>query len=109
MFPIRYSGPYLLQVGAWRTGPRQVVSGPLGRERVHYEAPPADDLDGQMLPFLAWFNAEESLDPLLKAGLAHFCFVTIHPFDDGNGRMARANAATACPRSSRPSARRGRS
>ena len=92
LFPTGYSGPYPLQVGAWRTGPMQVVSGPLGRERVHYDAPPAAGLDEQMQRFLAWFNADQGLDPVLKAGLAHFWFVTVHPFDDGNGRIARAIA-----------------
>ncbi|SFQ83367.1 Fic family protein [Hymenobacter arizonensis] len=92
LFPTGYSGLYPLQVGAWRTGPMQVVSGPLGRERVHYDAPAAEDLDAQMQQFLNWFNAEQGLDPVLKAGLAHFWFVTIHPFDDGNGRIARAIA-----------------
>lgn len=92
LFPTGYSGVYPLQVGAWRTGPMQVVSGPLGRERVHYEAPPAEGLDAQMQQFLTWFNGDQGLDPVLKAGLAHFWFVTIHPFDDGNGRIARALA-----------------
>ena len=92
LFPTGYSGLYPLQVGAWRTGPMQVVSGPLGRERVHYDAPPAEDLDAQMQQFLAWFNADQGLDPVLKAAIAHFWFVTIHPFDDGNGRIARAIA-----------------
>ncbi|GAA4354351.1 Fic family protein [Hymenobacter saemangeumensis] len=92
LFPTGYSGLYPVEVGAWRTGPMQVVSGPLGRERVYYEAPPAEALDAQMQQFLAWFNADQGLDPVLKAGLAHFWFVTIHPFDDGNGRIARAIA-----------------
>ncbi|AHJ95576.1 hypothetical protein Hsw_PA0243 (plasmid) [Hymenobacter swuensis DY53] len=92
LFPAGYSGPYPLRVGAWRTGPMQVVSGPMGRERVHYEAPPAEALTAQMNEFLAWFNAPGELDPVLKAALAHFWFVTIHPFDDGNGRIARAIA-----------------
>ncbi|RSK43172.1 Fic family protein [Hymenobacter rigui] len=92
LFPTGYSGLYPLQVGAWRTGPMQVVSGPLGRERVHYDAPAAQTLDAQMQQFLAWFNTDQGLDPVLKAGLAHFWFVTIHPFDDGNGRIARAIA-----------------
>ena len=92
LFPTGYSGLYPLQVGAWRTGPMQVVSGPLGRERVHYDAPPGEDVDAQMRQFLAWFNADQGLDPVLKAGVAHFWFVTIHPFDDGNGRIARAIA-----------------
>jgi Fic family protein len=90
LFPTGHSGLYAVRVGAWRTGPMQVVSGPLGRERVHYEAPPAEDLAAQMQQFLDWFNAPLNLDPVLKAAPAHFWFVTIHPFDDGNGRMARA-------------------
>ncbi|HEY3933727.1 MAG TPA: Fic family protein [Gemmatimonadales bacterium] len=80
-------------VGAWRddsTGPMQVVSGPMGRERVHYEAPSANRLEAGMTSFLEWFNEETHLDAVLKAGLAHLWFVTIHPFDDGNGRIARA-------------------
>jgi len=92
LFPTTYSGLYPVRVGAWRTGPMQVVSGPMGRERVHYEAPAADALDAQMQQFLAWFNAPSDLDPVLKAAVAHFWFVTIHPFDDGNGRIARAIA-----------------
>jgi Fic family protein len=92
LFPTGFSGLHPLQVGAWRTGPMQVVSGPMGRERVHYEAPPAEVLDEQMQQFLSWFNGPAELDPVLKAGLAHFWFVTIHPFDDGNGRIARAIA-----------------
>ena len=92
LFPTGYSGLHPLQVGAWRTGPMQVVSGPMGRERVHYEAPAAELLEEQMQQFLDWFNDSPELDPVLKAGLAHFWFVTIHPFDDGNGRIARAIA-----------------
>lgn len=92
LFPTGHSGLYAVRVGAWRTGPMQVVSGPLGRERVHYEAPPADTMEAQMQQFLAWFNAPLDLDPVLKAAVAHFWFVTIHPFDDGNGRIARAIA-----------------
>ncbi|WP_242478929.1 Fic family protein [Hymenobacter lapidiphilus] len=71
----------------------QVVSGSMGRERVHYQAPPADLLDEQMEQFLTWFNSSTEMDPVLKAALAHFWFVTIHPFGDGNGRIARAIAA----------------
>ena len=84
-----------IQIGQWRddrTGPMQVVSGPMGRERVHYEAPPAERLEAEMRRFLDWFNAPDALDPVLKAGISHLWFVTIHPFDDGNGRMARAIA-----------------
>lgn len=93
LFPNGYSGMYKILVGQWRddsTGPMQVVSGAMGREKVHFEAPSADKLDAEMGSFLAWFNKSDQLDPVLKAGIAHFWFVTIHPFDDGNGRMARA-------------------
>ena len=68
----------------------QVVSGPIGRERVHYEAPEAGLVDSQMAAFFDWFNGETRTDPVLTAGVAHLWFVTIHPFDDGNGRIARA-------------------
>lgn len=98
LFPTGRSGMGRITVGAWRldgTGPMQVVSGPVGRERVHFEAPPAKNLPGEMSSFLAWFNAPSSLDPVIHAGVAHFWFVTIHPFDDGNGRMARAIAEMA--------------
>lgn len=77
----------------------QVVSGPVGKERVHFEAPAAARLDGEMAAFLGWFNAPADVDPVLKAGLAHLWFVTIHPFDDGNGRIARAIADMALARS----------
>ena len=76
----------------------QVVSGPVGRQRVHFEAPAADRLDAEMARFLAWFNGDAALDPVVKAALAHFWFVTIHPFDDGNGRIARAVADMALAR-----------
>ena len=82
-------------VGRWRdnsAGPMQVVSGPLGRERVHFEAPDASLLDQEMSKFIVWFNDDVSIDPVLKAGVAHLWFATIHPFDDGNGRIARAIA-----------------
>ena len=95
LFPTARSGMTKITVGAWRTdktGPMQVVSGPIGKERVHYEAPKAARLKGEMKRFLAWFNKEDSRDPVLKAAVAHLWFVTIHPFDDGNGRMARAIA-----------------
>jgi Fic family protein len=80
-------------VQGWRSqeeGPMQVVSGPMGRETVHFEAPPSSRLAGEMARYLDWFEAPLELDPLLKAGLAHLWFVTIHPFADGNGRVARA-------------------
>jgi Fic family protein len=93
LFPTGYSGLNRVAVGAWRddaTGPMQVVSGPVGKERVHFEAPAAPRLDAEMRRFLDWLDTEAALDPVLKAGLAHLWFVTIHPFDDGNGRIARA-------------------
>src|SRR5207244_3154923 len=89
-------------VGAWRDdkpGPMQVVSGPVGRERIHYQAPEARRLDAAMKAFLAWFNSEPTSDPVLQAGVAHLWFVTIHPFEDGNGRIARAIADMSLARS----------
>ncbi len=102
LFPTGRSSMRKITVGAWRTaasGPMQVVSGPVGRERVHYEAPAATRLKAEMRAFLKWFNGRESIDPVLKAALAHLWFVTIHPFDDGNGRIARAIADMALARS----------
>ncbi|MCB1070056.1 MAG: Fic family protein [Kiritimatiellae bacterium] len=95
LFPTGYSGLGKITVGAWRKdekGPMQVVSGGIGRRRVHYEAPSADRLEDEMNGFLAWFNADTEIDPVLKSAIAHFYLVTIHPFDDGNGRIARAIA-----------------
>ncbi len=102
LFPIGRSGMTKIIVGNWRddrSGPMQVVSGPLGREHVHYEAPAAPRLDVEMSAFLDWFNGEQALDPVVKAALAHLWFVTIHPFDDGNGRIARAIADRVLARS----------
>jgi len=102
LFPTGRSGMTKIRVGAWRddsTGPMEVVSGPLGRERVHFVAPQAGRLDEEMQAFLDWFNASTDIDPVLKAGLAHLWFVTIHPFDDGNGRIARTIADLALARS----------
>lgn len=93
LFPAGRSGLLRIPVGAWRTGakgPIQVVSGPLGRERVHFEAPVAEHVAAEMTQFLTWFNSATPLDAVLKAGIAHLWFVTIHPFEDGNGRVARA-------------------
>jgi Fic family protein len=93
LFPTGRSGMYPILTGAWRDnakGPMQVVSGPLGRERVHFQAPDAPLLEEGMRRFLSWFNSEHQFDPVLKAGVAHLWFVTLHPFDDGNGRVARA-------------------
>ncbi len=101
LFPTGRSGMRKITVGAWRRkddGPMQVVSGPFGRERVHFEAPEADRLNDETSSFLKWFNAPTSVDPVLKAALAHFWFVTIHPFEDGNGRIARAIADMALAR-----------
>ncbi len=95
LFPTGYSGMQKITVGNWRTGksgPMQVVSGPIGRERVHYEAPRAARVPDAMKTFLQWFGKSEPADPVMKAGVAHLWFVTIHPFEDGNGRMARAIA-----------------
>ena len=95
LFPTGYSGLRRVRTGAWRddaSGPMQVISGPVGRERVHYEAPPANRLDAEMQRFLDWFNGRAEPEELLRAGVAHLWFVTIHPFDDGNGRVARAIA-----------------
>jgi Fic family protein len=95
LFPTGRSGMYKISVGQWRkdeTGPMQVVSGAMGREQVHFEAPDADRLDEEMNRFLDWFNFDQGLDPVLKAAIAHLWFVTVHPFDDGNGRIARAIA-----------------
>ena len=102
LFSSGRSGRRRIRVGGWRddrTGPMQVVSGPIGRERVHFEAPPADRLAREMDIFLDWFNAPADTDEVLKAGVAHLRFVTLHPFDDGNGRMARAIADMVLARS----------
>ena len=105
LFPSGRTGMRRVRVGAWRddsTGPMQVVSGPVGRERIHFEAPAAGRLDTEMDAFLEWFKggrAAADLDDVLRAGLAHLWFVTIHPFDDGNGRIARAIADMALARS----------
>ncbi len=102
LFPDGDRGSGRIATGSWRddrTGPMQVVSGPVGRERVHFEAPPAERLDREMERFLEWFNESGEMDGVLRAGLAHLWFVTIHPFDDGNGRIARAIADMALARS----------
>ncbi|MGV6875987.1 Fic family protein [Pseudochelatococcus sp. B33] len=101
MFPTGRSGMTRIKVGIWRddtSGPMQVVSGPIGRERVHYEAPCASLLPKETKTFLDWFNSETAIDPVLKAAVAHLWFVTIHPFDDGNGRIARTIADMALAR-----------
>jgi Fic family protein len=93
MFPSGRSGMYKIIVGNWRddsTGPMQVVSGPLGKEKVHFQAPDSKKIKREIQKFLAWFNSNSSLDPAIQAGIAHLWFVTIHPFEDGNGRITRA-------------------
>jgi hypothetical protein len=93
LFPLGYSGVSKIKVGAWRDdlgGSMRIVSGEIDRERVHYEAPPADRIEKEMKIFLDWVNASSDLDPILKAGRAHLWFESIHPFEDGNGRIGRA-------------------
>ncbi len=93
LFPTGRAGMQKITVGAWRTpemGAMQVVSGPIGRERVHFQAPTADKLEWEMKRFLEWFSQDAGIDPVLKSGVAHYWFVTIHPFEDGNGRIGRA-------------------
>jgi Fic family protein len=93
LFPVGQSGMYKIITGKWRddsTGPMQVVSGALGKEKVHYQAPPASQIENEMRMFLDWFNLEQNTDLVLKAAIAHLWFVTIHPFEDGNGRISRA-------------------
>jgi Fic family protein len=102
LFPVGRSGMTRITVGTWRNeegDPMQVVSGPIGWEQVHYEAPDACRLVGEMAVLLKWFEAPPEHDPVLKAALAHLWYVTIHPFDDGNGRIARAIADMALARS----------
>ena len=102
LFPTGRSRMRPIIVGDWRddrTGPMQVISGPVGKERVHFEAPPAERIDSEMNAFLRWFNDPSDTDRVLRAALAHLWFVTIHPFDDGNGRIARAISDMALARS----------
>src|SRR5580704_8539875 len=108
LFPTGRAGMRRITVGAWRNdsaGPMQVVSGPAGKERVHFEAPKASRLEKEMTRFLDWFNNGPEVDMVLKAGIAHLRFVTVHPFDDGNGRIARAIADMALARSENTSQR----
>ena len=101
LFPTGRSGLRLIATGGWRTsaaGPMRVVSGPFGREKVHFEAPPAERLESEMAAFLEWFESGSDADPVLRAGISHLWFLTIHPFEDGNGRIARAIADMALAR-----------
>ena len=90
LFPTGYSGPYEIEVGRYRTGDMQIVSGAMGKEKIHYEAVKPKLVKAEMDKFLDWFNNENNIDSVLKAAIAHFWFIIIHPFDDGNGRIARA-------------------
>jgi Fic family protein len=108
LIPTGRSGMTRITVGDWRTdatGPMQVTSGPIGHERVHYQAPNAAALSEQMKAFIDWFNADQDIDPVHKAAVVHLWFVTIHPFDDGNGRIARAIADMQLARSEHSSQR----
>ena len=108
LFPTGRSGLSRIKVNAWRDdskGPMQVVSGAVGQERVHFEAPAASRVEQEMKAFLDWFNTDDDTDPVLRAGVAHLWFVTIHPFDDGNGRIARAIADMTLARSEASSQR----
>lgn len=95
LFPTGHSGMFKITVGNWRDnsgGPTQVVSGAMGREKVHFEAPASERLPAEMTQFINWFNGDNAQDAVIKAAIAHLWFVTIHPFDDGNGRIARSIA-----------------
>ncbi len=108
LFPTGYSNMRKISTATWRTpesGPMQVVSGGIGREHIHFQAPDANRLDEEVNAFLQWFNAPPAVDPVLKAALAHFWFVTIHPFEDGNGRISRAIADMALSRADESPAR----
>lgn len=108
LFPSGRSGMHKITVGEWRDGaqgPMQVVSGPMGREKVHYIAPDAERIDVEMNQFLKWFNSDSSMEPVIKSALAHLWFVSIHPFDDGNGRIARAIADSQLTRADRTNQR----
>jgi Fic family protein len=105
LFPTGRSGFKKIRIGAWRTGPVQVISGLPGKEKIHFEAPPANRVDHEMSLFLDWLNQEKTIDLVLKAAIAHLWFVTIHPFDDGNGRIGRAIADFLLARSEKSSHR----
>lgn len=90
LFPTGYSGPYQIEVGRYRTGEMQVVSDAMGKEKVHFDAVKAEIVKAEMEQFLNWFNNDNKLDAVIKAAIAHFWFIIIHPFDDGNGRIGRA-------------------
>ena len=108
LFPTGRSGMHKITVGDWRGdkgGPMQVVSGPLGREKVHYTAPDASRLEAEMNAFIDWYNSDTTMEPVIKSAIAHLWFVSIHPFDDGNGRIARAIADNQLARADRTNQR----
>ncbi len=105
LFPTGHSGMYKIEVAKYRSGEMQVVSCPMGKEKVHYEAPKGELVTVEMTKFLKWFNNGSQTDPVIKAAIAHFWFVTVHPFDDGNGRIARAIADMQLARSDNSSQR----
>lgn len=105
LFPTGWSGMHKIEVGQYRTGEMQIVSGPMGREKVHFTAPPFDQLNDEMKQFLDWFNSDTEMDEVIKAGIAHFWFIIIHPFDDGNGRIARTMTDLVLARSENSSQR----
>ena len=90
LFPSGWSGMHKIETGCYRRGEMQIVSGPMGSEKIHFDAPPPGQVKQEMDVFLNWFNRENNIDIVLKAAIAHFWFIIIHPFDDGNGRIARA-------------------
>ncbi len=90
LFPTGYSGMHKIEVGRYRTGEMQVISGAMGKEKIHYEAVAPQLVKAEMDKFLRWFNDSDKTDPVIKAAIAHFWFIIVHPFDDGNGRIARA-------------------
>ena len=105
LFPTGWSGMHRIDTGCYRDGEMQVVSGPMGKEKIHFQAPPAKKVKKQMNLFLDWFNEERDIDGVLKAAIAHFWFIIIHPFDDGNGRIARAMSDMLLARSEESSQR----
>ena len=108
LFPTGRSGMYKITVGDWRKdeqGPMQVVSGAMGKEKVHYTAPESMKLEEEMQRFIDWFNSDENMEPVIKSAIAHLWFVSIHPFDDGNGRIARAIGDSQLARADRTSQR----
>ncbi len=105
LFPLGRSGMYKIEVAKYRTGEKQIVSGAMGKETIHYHAPAPQLVKSEMDKFLVWFNEDNEIDPVLKSAIAHFWFIIIHPFDDGNGRIARAISDLLLARSDKSSER----